>query len=217
MSRAPRRVLMVGAGGHARVCLEALQEDPLLQVVGCVSRDGTAIEGLCVDIVGADADLAAVAASVGASHVFVAIGHNATRAAVIERCRVAGLQLVNAVSRFAMVSSSARVGAGVALLPGAVVNAAAQLDDGVIVNTNASVDHDCRVGEAAHVGPGAALAGEVVVGRGAFVGIGARVLPGVSIGSFAVVGAGAVVLADVMDGVTVVGVPARPLRAEAGS
>lgn len=202
---------MVGASGHARVCLEALRDQPLLSVAGCVSSDGTGIEGLLADVLGVDTDLAAMAAAAGATHAFVAIGDNAARAAALQRCRGAGLQLANAISRFAMLSSSVELGGGVALLPGAVVNASAQLADGAIVNTNASVDHDCRLGEAVHIGPGAALAGGVVVGAGAFVGMGARVLPGVSIGAHAVVGAGAVVLADVADGVTVVGVPARPL------
>jgi acetyltransferase-like isoleucine patch superfamily enzyme len=49
----------------------------------------------------------------------------------------------------------------------------------------------------------------VTVERGAFVGAGAVILPGVVIAEDAVVAAGAVVLADVREGETVVGVPAR--------
>ena len=37
------RVVVFGAGGHARVCLEALAACPDLEVVGCVSRDGTGV------------------------------------------------------------------------------------------------------------------------------------------------------------------------------
>jgi len=74
------------------------------------------------------------------------------------------------------------------------------------------VDHECEIGAFVHLAPGVALAGRVRVGEGAFLGIGARVIPGRGIGAWAVVGAGAVVLDDVPDGVTVAGVPARPLR-----
>jgi UDP-perosamine 4-acetyltransferase len=56
------------------------------------------------------------------------------------------------------------------------------------------------------------LTGRVRVGERAFVGAGARVLPCLRIGSDSVVGAGAVVRADVPDGTTAVGVPARLLN-----
>ncbi len=204
-------VLVVGASGHARVCLEALTDDDEVRIVGCVSRDGSAVPGLKADLLGTDHDLADVARRAGATHVFVAIGDNVGRADCIVRCRDAGLSLINAISRFAMVSRDAHLGEGVAVLAGAVVNSAALLGDGVIVNTKASVDHDCRVGDAVHIGPGATLAGGVVVGQAALLGAGATILPNVSIGSGVVVGAGSVVVADVADGETVAGVPARPL------
>jgi UDP-perosamine 4-acetyltransferase len=205
------RVLMVGAGGHARVCHEALL-DSGHDVVGAVNRDGSAAEGFPCDVVGRDDDLATAAASVGATHAFVAIGDNAARAAAAERCIAAGLPVVNAISRYAMVSSSARVGTGVAVFAGAVINANATVGDGVIVNTRASIDHDCVIGEYAHVSVGVGLAGGVSVDGAAFLGIGAVVLPGRRVGAAATVGAGAVVVHDVPAGRIVVGVPARVIR-----
>jgi UDP-2-acetamido-3-amino-2,3-dideoxy-glucuronate N-acetyltransferase len=53
----------------------------------------------------------------------------------------------------------------------------------------------------------------VLVRAGAAIGSGALILGGVTIGREATVGAGAVVTADVADGMTVVGVPARPIGA----
>ena len=202
------RVLMVGAGGHARVCLEALH-DSGHEVIGCVSRDGASVVGLPCPNLGADDDLAAAAASGRATHAFVAIGDNAARAAAAARCLEAGLPLVNAVSRFAMVSADATLGDGVAVFAGAVLNAHTAVADGAIINTRASVDHDGSVGAFAHVSVGVGLAGGVTVGDRALLGIGAVVLPGCTVGSGAVVGAGAVVIRDVPPGVTVIGVPAR--------
>ena len=51
------------------------------------------------------------------------------------------------------------------------------------------------------------------LGDGVFVGAGARVLGGIRLGDGCSVGAGAVVIDDVAPGVTVVGVPARPVGA----
>ena len=202
------RVLLIGTGGHAKVCAEALH-DTGHTVVGCVNRDGGAAHGMPAPVVGRDSDLAAAAAACGADAAFVAVGDNPAREVLAEGCAAAGLPLVTAISRFAMVSSSARLAPGVLVAAGAVVNAAAAVADGVILNTRSSVDHDCTIGAFAHVAVGATLAGAVVVGQRALLGAGCAVLPQVHIGHDATVGAGAVVRHDVAPGSTVVGVPAR--------
>ena len=210
MGTMPKRVLVVGAGGHARVCIEALL-DSGYEVVGCVSRDGTGVPGLPCPVVGTETDLVAVAATVGATHAFVAVGDNTAREVLAAHCAAARLPLVNAISRWAMISPSASLGNGVAVTAGAVVNAAAVLADGVILNTRASADHDCVIGAFAHVSVGVSLGGGVIIGERAFIGIGATVLPARHIGHDAVVGGGAVVVRDVHPGDTVAGVPAAPL------
>jgi acetyltransferase EpsM len=81
-----------------------------------------------------------------------------------------------------------------------------------IVNVNASVSHDCMIGDFVNLNPGAILCGAVTIGEGAFIGAGAVLRERVSIGAWSLVGAGAVVACDVPPEVTVVGVPARPIR-----
>jgi UDP-perosamine 4-acetyltransferase len=201
-------VLVVGAGGHAKVCIESLV-DAGHTVVGTVSREGVAVEGFPVPVLGTDAEVAEVAAAHGAEAVFVAVGDNAGRAAVRRKCVAVGLVEVTAVSRFALVSRSAELEGGAAVMAGAVVNASARVCAGAIVNSRASVDHDCVVGADAHVAPGAVVAGGVTIGAGALVGVGAKVLPNLTVGDGAVVGGGAMVVADVPAGATVMGVPAR--------
>lgn len=206
------RVLLIGAGGHARVVLEALGDSSSYEVVGAVSADGLGIDRLGVPMLGTDSALAEVAEMHGIELACPAIGDNASRQRAAERWAGGGRGIATAVSRSAVVSATVDVGRGVAILPAAVVNAATRVGDGAIVNTNASIDHDCQIGEYAHVAPGCAIAGGVVIGARTLVGIGARILPGIKVGSDAIIGAGAVVTSDVGDGTVVVGVPARPLR-----
>ncbi len=206
------RVLVIGAGGHARVCIEVLLETPGLTVVGAVSDDGAGRDGLGIPVLGRQDDLQELALSVDGNALCVAIGDNGVRSRISQEVTESGWSTTTIVSRAATVSPTVELAPGCQLLPGAVVNAASTLGAGTIVNTNASVDHDARVGEFVHIAPGAVLGGDVTIGDRAFVGLGARVLPGRTVGSDAVVGAGAVVVEDVAPGTTVVGVPARPMR-----
>jgi sugar O-acyltransferase (sialic acid O-acetyltransferase NeuD family) len=149
----------------------------------------------------------------------VAIGgaRGRERVAIQERLTVAGLQALTVVHARAFVASDARLGAGSQVLAQAAVCVQAVLGRGCIVNTGASVDHECQLGDGVHVGPGAHLAGLVEVGAHAMIGAGATVLPRLRVGAGACVGAGAVVTRDVPAGLTVVGNPARALRAQPGA
>jgi UDP-perosamine 4-acetyltransferase len=207
--RSQRRVLLIGAGGHAKVCIEALLDMGQTDIVGALSSDGSGISGLGVPVLGTQTDLEKITQRKSVTTLCVAIGDNLTRQRVGRSLTESGHTVTQAVSRFAMVSNTASIAPGAQLLAGSVVNASTEIGEGVIVNTNASVDHDCRVAEYVHIGPGAAIGGDVNIGATAFVGLGARVIPGVTVGAGAIVGAGAVVIRDVPPGAKVVGVPAR--------
>jgi sugar O-acyltransferase (sialic acid O-acetyltransferase NeuD family) len=102
------------------------------------------------------------------------------------------------------------------LAHGSIVQAGATLTVNVklgpfaMVHAGATVGHEAQLDRGSAVFPGANVGGGVRVGAGALIGSGAQVLQYLRIGAGATVGAGAVVTHDVPDGVTVVGVPARP-------
>jgi sugar O-acyltransferase (sialic acid O-acetyltransferase NeuD family) len=203
------RLLVIGAGGHARMCLEILQDSAQFDVVGAVSADGTGIRDLGIPVLGRQGDVLSLTETEGVTTFCVAIGDNLTRQEIHRDLTQRGWAAALLVSADAVISRSAELGVGCQIMPAAVVTAAASIGVGTIVNTNASIDHDARIGDFVHVAPGVAIGGDVVIGDRALIGLGARVLPGVVIGADVIVGAGAVVIDNVPDGATVVGVPAR--------
>lgn len=201
------RILGVGAGGHAKVLLDALQAAGGHEVVGLLATSGAG-PVLGVPILGGDELLPQLRAE-GVTGAFVGLGNLAARQRLFARLRELGFEVVQIRHPRATVAASVTAGAGLAVLAGAVINPEAVLGDNVIVNTGAVVEHDCRLGSHVHVAPGAVLCGGVHVGDATHVGAGAVVREGLRLGRGVVVGAGAVVVRDVADGQTVVGVPAR--------
>lgn len=209
-------MVVVGSGGHASVCVELLRSAGD-EVYCCVGEPDQTGDCVGAPVLGGDDHLVPLS-DAGLRHAFVAIGDNSLRQRLATKVTALGFELVNAVSPTAVISPSARVGVGVAIMAGAVVNARTEIGDLVVINTGATIDHDCRIGPAAHIAPQSGLAGNVSVGERTFVGIGSSVIPHVIIGDDVTVGAGSVVLVDLLDATTAVGVPATvlaPRREEA--
>lgn len=203
------RLAVLGAGGHGKVVGDAA----LLAGWESIAFFDDAWPG--VSTVGPWEVVGSIDALVVESRQFagavVAIGDNAARLARLGELERHAITVVSVVHPAAAVSPFAHMSAGSVVFAGAVINPFARIGQGCIISTCASVDHDCELGDGVHVSPGARLGGGVRVGRASWIGIGASVKHGVTIGSDVTVGAGAAVTDDVADGMTVVGVPARPI------
>ena len=210
MAQSDRRMVVIGAGGHAKVVIE-LAVALGYKVVGCTDVDATPRHIVDVPVLGDDGVLQALFAQ-GVTFAAVGLGENALRLRIGRKLQTMGFVTPLLVSPAAYVSTSARLGAGTIIMPGAVINADTRVGDFAIVNTLAGVDHDGIVGDGAHIGPGSALSGSVNVGDCALIGVGATVLPGVRVAHHATLGGGAVAVRNVEAGATFVGSPAAPLK-----
>lgn len=211
-----KKVIGLGAGGHAKVVIEILRLVGDYELVGLLDSDralhGTLVESVAV--IGDDDQLVALYDQ-GIRHAFIGVGSAGDlgpRRRLYEKVRSLGFEVIRAVHPSAVIAASAQLGHGPTVMAGAVINPAARLGDNVIVNTGAIVEHDCVLEDHVHVATGAHLAGTVHVGQGSHIGLGASVRQGIRIGRESVVGAGSVVVDDVPDRVVVVGVPAKILR-----
>lgn len=212
LAEATRSLLIVGAGGHAKVVADIARLTGWV-VAGFaddVSPDRRGTEFCGATIVGGREALSAFVAR--GIHFVVAIGDCDARARIVDQLCGEGVTLATLRHPSAVLAGDVVVGEGTVIAAGAIVNAGSRVGRGVIVNTAATIDHDGHIGDAAHIGPGAHLGGRVTVGQTAWIGIGVVVRDRVSIGARAIVGAGAVVVSDIPDAVVAYGVPARVVR-----
>lgn len=207
---------IIGCGGHGRVILDIarrcghtvvffLDDDP--------TKHGKLIHG--VRVLGPSNLLLTLHKARRPQGVVVALGDNYRRAELFAQVRGWGFKTPNLIHPNAVLASHVGLGEGVVIMAGAVVNPGARLGHNVCVNTSASVDHDCLLRDHSHIYPGTTLTAGVEVGEYTYVGSGAVVNPFVKVGRESFVGTGAAVVDDVPDGVVVVGVPAKILKATA--
>ncbi len=205
------RCVLLGAGGHARVVLDAMRaagmalpECALDGRIGGGNLDG-------VPVLGGD-ELLNQMPGRGIQNFLLGmagLGNSPLRPRIWEMALHAGLAPLTVIHPAATISPLAEIGQGAQVLGGAVINAGARIGSGSIVSTSAVVEHDCEIGSFCHLAPRCCLGGGVRLGNHCHIGLGAVVRESISIGEGTLVGAGAVVVGNLRAGCLAVGVPAR--------
>ena len=189
--------------------IDMIQEHPDWDLAG-VFDSHPAADALGLPHLGGDDDWAEVRAARPDLGIVIAIDPTGLKSKLEALYGRDALRTVVALDAY--VARSATLGAGCIVQRGAKVMPDAVLGHSVKMNVGATVHHDGRIGDCVTLAPGCRLLGTVEVADRVYVGAGAVILPKVKVGKGATIGAGAVVAADVPEGMTVVGVPARPLE-----
>lgn len=212
-SGANRDVILLGAGGHAKVLLDALLlagigvkgiVDPVLAGTSALWR-GIPVIGNDDDLLRLNPDQLILVNGTGS------LPANSLRQRLYSRFTKAGFQFMNVVHPSTLIGCGVELGEGVQIMAGAIVQADTTIGNNSIINTGALLDHDCAIGSNVHVAPGVVVSGGVAIGEGTHIGTGSSIVQGISIGKGAIVGAGTVVVKDVPDRHKLLGQAPRPL------
>jgi len=188
-------ILLVGAGGHTRACIEVIEQEGRYAIAGLVGMPvevGETVLGY--PVLGGDAELPALRER--CSNALITLGQIQSPEA---RIRLFSLlerlcfSLPVVVSPRGHVSRHASLGPGSIVMHGAIVNACARVGRNCILNSRALVEHDAVIEDHCHISTGALVNGGARVGAGSFVGSGSVLREGIALGERSLVGMGLVV------------------------
>jgi sugar O-acyltransferase (sialic acid O-acetyltransferase NeuD family) len=200
-------IMILGAGGHCRACIDVIECEARFSIVGVVlSFLDDAINLSGYPLIGMDKDLPNLLNRIPTAIVGVGqIRSAAIRKKLFLELRALGANLPIIQSPMSYVSRNGSIGDGGVVMHGSIVNAGASIGLNSIINTHALIEHDTRIGDHCHISTGAKINGGVEIGSETFIGSGSVIKEGVKIGSRVVVGAGQIILRDVPDDVIVRG------------
>ena len=197
-------LLILGAGGHAKVLLEALfqEQHKIIGVAAPHLDSGDDYLGLAV--IGSDE----VVFEYNTQEVLLINGVGSlpgkqNRWDLSVTMRERGYRFGSVIHPNSTIATDVLFAEGVQLMAGAIIQPGCKIGRDSIINTGAQIDHDTIVGDQCHISPSVTLSGDVQVGNNVHIGTGVQVIQGINIGEGSVIAAGTTVYKDVPRGVMV--------------
>ena len=193
-------IVMLGAGGHAKVLLSILQQQQADVVAVCAPQPPASALFQQLRYLAHDDDILQFSPQqVMLVNGVGALPGQTLRRKLYERFSALGYQFACVIAGSAVIADSVKLFDGVQVLPGAIINADAQIDANVLINSGAIVEHDCILGIHSIISPGAVLCGGVSLGENCYIGAGATVIQGIQLGNNTLAGAGSTVVRNLLD------------------
>ena len=193
-------IILLGAGGHARSCIDVIEVMDKFKVAGLIERDDiTSQKIIGYPIIGTNDNLLELRKEY--NFAFISIGQlksAGTRIKLFQLLKEIGYILPIIISPRAYVSKHAQIGEGTIIMHDAIVNANARIGKNCIINNKALIEHDVIIGDDCHIATGAIINGEVTVGKESFIGSGVVTKHCISIHNNCVIGSGVILKNDTL-------------------
>lgn len=203
------RILIFGAGGHAKVINYIANSSGKYIVEAFVSNSKNPTSFCGIQHIGFD-NLQEINVRKG----IVAIGDNFTRAKVVNDIiqLFPDFEFINLIHPSAVIAPDVSFGVGNCVMPNAVINSSTRIGSHAIVNSSSVVEHDCSIHDYSSIAPGSILGGNAIIGTMTAISIGVKVNNGIKIGDNTVIGSGSVVVKNIDSNAIAFGVPCKIIR-----
>ncbi len=197
-------LLVLGAGGHAKVLIEIFQLNQQ-KVIGIITPDlhiEDIFEGL--NIIGDDTAIDKYdPTKILLINGLGAIPGNRQRWNLSDVMRKKGFKFDNVIHPNSIIAKDVILAEGVQLMAGSIIQPGCKIGQDSIINTGVKIDHDSSIGFKCHIAPGVTLSGGVHIGNNVHIGTGVQVIQGIQVGDHSVIASGTTVYKDVPSGVMV--------------
>ena len=164
-------LIIIGAGGHAKSCIDVIESQKKYYIFGILDNSKKKTF-MGYKILGNDSKLKLYRKI---KNLVIGIGqikNYKKRLKIYKECKKLGFNFPVIKSKFSIVSKYSKIGDGTLIFHDVVINAGAKIGENCIINTKSLIEHDVEVGDNCHVSTGSILNGSVKIGKCTFIGSG---------------------------------------------
>jgi len=193
-----KKIILIGAGGHAESCLDVILLTKKFKILGFIDKTKN-INLLNYKVLGDERYLEKVKKKKINLHISLGFIKSPKKRIKIFQEFKKKFKFPIIISPAAYVSKNAIILDGTIIHHKAIVNFGAQIGQNTIINTSAVVEHGVKIGNNCHISTRVILNGQVIVKDNTFIGSGAIIKQGVKIGKNCIIGMGKIISKDVRD------------------
>jgi len=194
------KLLIIGAGGHARSCLEIINLEDKYEVYGFFDNNKKKFESC--KFLGSDRDIHKFKKV--CVNLFLCLGSIENipfKWLIYQRAKKLKFKFPKIISPLSFVSKKTTIGEGTIIMNHSFINSNVKIGKNSIINNKVLLEHDVEIGNNSHISTGAILNGGVKIGNNVFVGSGSIIKENVEIKSNTIIGMGSIVLKNINGGI----------------
>jgi sugar O-acyltransferase (sialic acid O-acetyltransferase NeuD family) len=169
-----KKIILIGAGGHAKSCIDIINAEGKYEIIGLVDNKKKKNSKIFnYKVLGNDKILEQIRTKV--KFAFLAVGQIKThelRKKLYLKAINLGFEFPKIISPSSIISPFSKIGKGCLIAHGVKINSNAKIGINSIINTNAIIEHDVLVGDFCHVSTSSTVNGNVEIGNNSFIGSG---------------------------------------------
>ena len=208
ISSSKKNIVVVGAGGHAKMIIDIIKTNPEYNLLGVIDIGhvlGSLINPpdsiLNIPIIGTHENFNEILER-GVDNAVNAVGfiNDPThRKLVFNMLKKDGFKLPNIIHNSALIEPSAEIGIGNHILANSFIGSSSKIKENCIINSGSIITHDVEVKSNVHITPGALIAGNVKISSDTIIGMGSTIHFKVKIGKNVKINNGSNIIGDIAD------------------
>jgi len=195
------KIILIGAGGHARSCIDVIESTLKYRIVGLVDKDFKKIKNIFkYKVIGSDNDLEKIFFQNKVKYAHISIGYikdSMKRKNLFLKLRKIGFKFPSIISKKSYVSKYSSIDEGTIVMHNAVINSNVRVGKNCIINTNSLIEHDSVIGDNCHIATSSTINSTVKVGKNSFIGSGSIIKQSVNIGENSFINMGKKIFKDI--------------------
>ena len=167
-----RKIILVGAGGHAKSCINLIERINDFKIIGLTDSKKRGYL-LNYKILGDDTVLDQKKfKNINLCLSFGSIFNINLREKIFKKLKNKGFICPILISKESSISKFSKIGSGTMIMGNTFVNAGTSIGENCIINNNSLIEHDVKIGNNSHISTSVTINGSCKIGSNCFIGSG---------------------------------------------